>query len=88
MLAALEKTPSPSRVNVQQAMADTNFKATGATGIISFKPSGDAYGGLRQRQQENIHLVKVVRNSKTGQIEFIPLPMSGLFQQSESTKSN
>ncbi|MBD6617199.1 ABC transporter substrate-binding protein [Komarekiella sp. 'clone 1'] len=81
LLAALEKTSSPSRVNVQRAMADTNFKATGITGVISFKPSGD-------RSEENIHLVKVVRNSSTGQIEFIPLPKSPLFEQSESTKSN
>jgi eukaryotic-like serine/threonine-protein kinase len=69
LLTALEKIPSPSRVNVQQAIAETNFKASGATGIISFKPNGD-------RQQENIYLVQVVQNSKTGQIEFIPLDLS------------
>jgi ABC-type branched-subunit amino acid transport system substrate-binding protein len=88
LLAALEKTPSPSRTDVQKTMAETNFKATGVTGVISFKPNGDAYGGLRQRQQENMHLVKVVRNTKTGQIEFVPLSKSSLFKQSKSTESN
>ncbi|MCF2146394.1 bifunctional serine/threonine-protein kinase/ABC transporter substrate-binding protein [Desmonostoc muscorum LEGE 12446] len=72
LLAALEKIPSPSRENVQQAIAETNFKATGATGVISFKPNGD-------RQQDNIHLVKVVQNPNTGQIEFLPLNLSKQF---------
>jgi eukaryotic-like serine/threonine-protein kinase len=81
LLAALEKTPSPSRTDVQKTMAETNFKATGVTGVISFKPNGD-------RQEENIHLVKVVRNTKTGQIEFVPLSKSSLFKQSKSTESN
>ncbi len=66
LLAALEKLPSPNRVNVQQALADPSFKATGATGIISFQPNGD-------RKEPNIHLVKVVRNSRTGQLGFVPL---------------
>ncbi|MDF5709084.1 MAG: bifunctional serine/threonine-protein kinase/ABC transporter substrate-binding protein [Nostoc sp. S4] len=69
LLAALEKIPSPSRENLQQAIAETNFKANGATGVISFKPNGD-------RQQENIYLVKVVLNPNTAQIEFIPLNFS------------
>jgi ABC-type branched-subunit amino acid transport system substrate-binding protein/tRNA A-37 threonylcarbamoyl transferase component Bud32 len=66
LLAALQKIPSPSRVDVQQAIAKTDFKATGSTGVISFKPNGD-------RLQENIDLVKVIHNSSTGEIEFVPL---------------
>ncbi|MFN6559652.1 MAG: protein kinase domain-containing protein [Nostoc sp. ChiSLP01] len=69
LLAALEKIPSSSRENLQQAIAESNFKASGATGLISFKPNGD-------RQQDNIHLVKIVQNPNTGQIEFLPLGLS------------
>ncbi len=69
LLAALEKIPSPSRENIEQVIAETNFQATGATGLISFKPNGD-------RQQDNIYLVKVVQNPNTGQIEFLPLDKS------------
>ncbi|MEH2071113.1 MAG: bifunctional serine/threonine-protein kinase/ABC transporter substrate-binding protein [Nostoc sp.] len=69
LLAALEKIPSPSRENLQQAIAETNFKVSGATGVISFKPNGD-------RQQENIYLVKVVLNPNTAEIEYIPLNLS------------
>ncbi|MBD2680499.1 MULTISPECIES: bifunctional serine/threonine-protein kinase/ABC transporter substrate-binding protein [Nostoc] len=72
LLAGLEKTPSSSRENLQQAIAQTNFKASGATGLISFKPNGD-------RQQDNIHLVKIVQNPNTGHIEFIPLDLSNQF---------
>ncbi|WP_392534327.1 bifunctional serine/threonine-protein kinase/ABC transporter substrate-binding protein [Nostoc sp. C117] len=68
-LTALEKIPSPTRLNVQQAIAETNFQASGATGIISFKPNGD-------RHQENIYLVKVIQNPNTGQIEFLPLDVA------------
>ncbi|WP_445634884.1 non-specific serine/threonine protein kinase [Nostoc sp. DSM 114161] len=69
LLAALEKIPSSSRENLQHAIAETNFKASGATGLISFKPNGD-------RQQDNIHLVKIGQNPNTGQIEFLPLDFS------------
>ena len=53
-------------MDVQQAVAKTNFQATESTGVISFKPNGD-------RLQENIDLVKVIHNSSTGEIEFVPL---------------
>ncbi len=46
-------------------MADPNFKAQGATGEISFKKNGD-------RKEPIIYLVKVVRNSHTGKLEFFP----------------
>ncbi len=72
LLTALEKIPSPSRESVQQAIAETNFKSNGATGVISFKPNGD-------RRQDNIHLVKVEKNPNTGQIEFVPLDLSKQF---------
>lgn len=72
LLTALEKISSPSRENLQQAIAETNFKASGATGLISFKPNGD-------RQQDNIYLVKIVQNPNTGQIEFLPLNLPKQF---------
>ncbi|WP_197036150.1 ABC transporter substrate-binding protein [Fischerella sp. PCC 9605] len=69
VLTALEKLPSPNRVNLRQVMANPNFKATGATGTITFEKDGD-------RQESTIHLVKVVRNPTTGKPELIPLVKS------------
>ncbi len=65
LLAALEKLPSPNRMNLEQAIAAPDFTASGATGKITFAKNGD-------RQQMIIHLVKVVRNSRTGNFEFVP----------------
>jgi len=66
LLAALEKLPSPNRVDLEQAMAAPNFTASGATGKITFAKNGD-------RKEMIIHLVKVMRNSRTGNFEFVPL---------------
>ncbi len=41
LITALEKLHRPSRTDVQKALADPNFKATGATGIVSFKTNGN-----------------------------------------------
>lgn len=64
LLAALEKLPSPNRLELQQAMASPHFKAFGATGKITFAENGD-------RQESIVQLVKVVQNPHTGEMEFI-----------------
>lgn len=38
LIKALEMQPEPSREGMQQTLADPNFKAEGATGIIEFDP--------------------------------------------------
>lgn len=39
LIKALEMQPQPSREGMQQTLADPNFKAEGATGIIEFDPN-------------------------------------------------
>ncbi|MEB3178959.1 MAG: bifunctional serine/threonine-protein kinase/ABC transporter substrate-binding protein [Nostocaceae cyanobacterium] len=63
LLAALEKLPSPQREQLPQVMAEPDFKTTGATGTISFQANGN-------RKEENVVLVKVVRDSQTGKLVF------------------
>lgn len=66
LIIALEKQSSPSRVSLQQALADKNFKAQGATGTISFR-GGD-------RNEPISTLVKVVRaNCSTDSYIFVPV---------------
>ncbi len=66
LIIALEKQSSPSRVSLQQALADKNFKAQGATGTISFR-GGD-------RNEPISTLVKVVRaNCSTDSYTFVPV---------------
>jgi ABC-type branched-subunit amino acid transport system substrate-binding protein/serine/threonine protein kinase len=50
--AALEKSPDPSRILLQQTLSNPNFKATGATGAIGFQANGD-------RKEPQIQLVQV-----------------------------
>jgi ABC-type branched-subunit amino acid transport system substrate-binding protein/predicted Ser/Thr protein kinase len=67
LLEALQKLPSREREKLPQVMAEPDFKAQeGATGTISFQPNGN-------RKEENVVLVKVVRDSITGKLQFIPL---------------
>jgi ABC-type branched-subunit amino acid transport system substrate-binding protein/serine/threonine protein kinase len=53
LITVLEKLPHPSRTRVQKALADPNFQATGATGIVSFKANGN-------RKEPVVEWVKVV----------------------------
>ena len=53
LITALEKKPFPSRLEVQQVLADPSFRATGSTGVISFEPNGN-------RKELVVELVKVV----------------------------
>ncbi len=50
---------------VQQVLADPNFRATGATGVIGFQANGD-------RKETNMQLVKVVLD-KQGKPMFAPI---------------
>lgn len=66
LIAALEKLSSPSRVSLQQVLADNNFHAEGATGAISFR-GGD-------RNEPFSTLVKVVpSNCSSESYEFVPV---------------
>lgn len=68
LIKALEKPTqsSPSRISVQQVLADTNFQAQGATGVISFQ-GGD-------RKEPISTLVKVVPpNCATDSYTFVPV---------------
>jgi ABC-type branched-subunit amino acid transport system substrate-binding protein/tRNA A-37 threonylcarbamoyl transferase component Bud32 len=55
LIAALEQLPQ-NRTGVQKALAASTFKATGATGVISFRSSGDRNEFVKE-------LVKVVPSS-------------------------
>ncbi len=71
LIAALEKAKKPqqNRSDVRQALSDPDFKASGATGTISFSDDGE-------RKEQVIELVKVVRDKcSTGYI-FVPVDAS------------
>ncbi len=55
-IAALNS--DPSRSGVQQALASSNFSATGASEVIRFLPSGD--------RQAPVQLVKIVPGNRSG----------------------
>lgn len=71
LIAALEKLPvSATSQDIARVTAEPDFKTIGTTGEINFSVHGD-------RKQQNIHLVKVIRNS-TGYLEFVPLRGLGI----------
>jgi ABC-type branched-subunit amino acid transport system substrate-binding protein len=53
LITALQPLPQPNRTDVKNALADPQFKATGATGAISFRDNGN-------RNEPVVELVKVV----------------------------
>ena len=63
LLAAMRQ--APTRPGMQRALADPKFAVAGATGSVSFTPSGD--------RQRSVKLVQVVRG-RSGSNEFKPLP--------------
>ncbi|MBD2778070.1 bifunctional serine/threonine-protein kinase/ABC transporter substrate-binding protein [Iningainema tapete] len=67
LIKVLETTPNLNRLEVQKVLSNPNFRAKGATGVISFLPNGD-------RQQPLAELVKVVASqcSKYGYM-FVPV---------------
>jgi branched-chain amino acid transport system substrate-binding protein len=65
-VAALKASPNPTRQSVRDAMAANSFKATGASGDVSFLPSGD--------RSANVQLVRVVPGKKSGKgFDFVPV---------------
>lgn len=66
LIEALKKQSKPSRIGVQKVLADPKFKATGATGTISFNGS--------DRQEPIDVLLKVVRsNCNDSSYAFVPI---------------
>lgn len=66
LIAALGQG-NPSRTGVQQALAQSGFSTTGATGLIRFLPSGD--------RNAPVQLVQVAPGTRAGgRFEFVPIP--------------
>lgn len=65
LLTAIAKSSNPSRLLLQQTLSNSNFKAMGATGMISFQANGD-------RKEPQIQLVQV-QLDKQGKPVFISL---------------
>ena len=65
LIAALER--KPTRQGIQQVLSSSGFSATGATGNISFLPSGD-------RHDAPVQLVKIVPDQPQSNVyDFVPL---------------
>jgi branched-chain amino acid transport system substrate-binding protein len=64
LIAALKRTPT--RPGIQQALADPNFTAEGATGTVRFLQSGD--------RNQAVQLVEVKPGSRSGyNYDFVPI---------------
>lgn len=67
LISAINFSPNPTRETVQQALANSNFKAIGAGGEITFLPSGD--------RNQAVQLVKIVEGNRSGfGFDFVPIP--------------
>jgi ABC-type branched-subunit amino acid transport system substrate-binding protein/serine/threonine protein kinase len=66
VIEALTILPQPTRINIQEALANASFKTIGATGKISFDKNGD-------RKEPTIELVAVVPSSNNNSYEFVPI---------------
>ncbi|XZN91046.1 MAG: protein kinase domain-containing protein [Microcoleus sp.] len=66
VIEALTTLPQPTRINIQEALANPSFKTVGATGKISFDKNGD-------RKESTIQLVAVVPSSNNNSYEFVPI---------------
>jgi eukaryotic-like serine/threonine-protein kinase len=68
-IEALKRLPQPTqptRINIQEALANPSFNAIGATGKISFDKNGD-------RKEPTIQLVAIVPSSNNSAYEFVPI---------------
>ena len=65
VIEALKTVPQPTRLNIQEALANPSFNTIGATGKISFDKNGD-------RKEPTIQLVAVVP-SDNNSYEFVPI---------------
>ncbi|MEG3863080.1 bifunctional serine/threonine-protein kinase/ABC transporter substrate-binding protein [Microcoleus sp. herbarium12] len=66
VIEALRNLPQPTRINIQEALANASFNTIGATGKISFDKNGD-------RKESTIQLVAVVPSSNNSAYEFVPI---------------
>jgi eukaryotic-like serine/threonine-protein kinase len=66
VIKALKTLPQPTRINIQEALANPSFNSIGATGNISFDKNGD-------RKEPTIQLVAVVPSSNNSAYEFVPI---------------
>lgn len=66
VITALKTLPQPTRINIQEALANPSFNTIGATGNISFDKNGD-------RKESTIQLVAVVPSSNNSAYEFVPI---------------
>jgi eukaryotic-like serine/threonine-protein kinase len=68
LIKALEMQPEPSREGMQKTLADPNFKATGATGIIEFDPKN---GNRKNPYKGLVHIVPCPREQFG--VTFVPI---------------
>ena len=68
LIKALEMQPEPSRQGMQQTLADPNFKAEGATGIIEFDPKT---GNRKNPPKGLAHIVPCAREQFG--LTFVPI---------------
>ena len=66
VIEALKTLPQPTRINIQETLANASFNTIGATGKISFDKNGD-------RKESTIQLVAVVPSSNNSAYEFVPI---------------
>ena len=66
LIAAIDRTPVPTRTNIQKALAEPNFVAVGASNQVMFLPSGD--------RLKPIELVKIApSNNSSFDYNFVPV---------------
>ena len=68
LIKALEMQPEPSREGMPKTLADPNFKATGATGIIEFNPKN---GHRKNPYKGLVHIVPCSREQFG--VTFVPI---------------
>ena len=65
LIAAIEKSPNPTRISIQKSLSEGSFLATGASNKVRFLPSGD--------RSINIQLVKMQPSNNKFGSEFVPI---------------
>ena len=68
LIKALEMQPEPSREGMQKTLADPNFKAEGATGVIEFDPNN---GNRKNPYKGLVHIVPCAREQFG--VTFVPI---------------
>lgn len=68
LIKALEMQPEPSREGMQKTLADPNFKAEGATGVIEFDPNN---GNRKNPYKGLVHIVPCSREQFG--VTFVPI---------------